>query len=119
MIKQAFLCIVLIFHAIFTTFAGSAEYDRELVEAARDMGKRYALVIGVEYVGNNALKWTVDDAVEIGWLLEKEFGFEVTCAITRYPKDRERKKRTREIDALVGVEYTDKEGILSLFDEGL
>ncbi len=64
----------------------------ELVEAARGLGKRYALVIGVEYVGNNALKWTVDDAVEVGWLLEKEFGFDVTSAITHYSRDMGRKK---------------------------
>ncbi|MCP4694670.1 MAG: PEGA domain-containing protein, partial [Desulfobacterales bacterium] len=83
---------------------------------ARELGKRCALVIGVEYAGVRELKWTVDDAVEVGWLLEKEFGFDVTCAITRYPKDKERKKRAEEIKALVGIKYTDKEGISNLID---
>ncbi len=66
MVKRAFLCISLIFILISTAIAGTVEFDRELVEAARGLGKRYALVVGVEYAGNNALKWTVDNAVEIG-----------------------------------------------------
>ncbi len=54
--------------------------------------------------------------MEVGWLLEKEFGFDVTRAITRYRRDKGRKKKAGEINALVGVQYTDKEGISNLID---
>ncbi len=116
MIKKVFPCILMIFLTFSTVFAGTMEVDPELSQAAGELGNRYALIIGVEYSGVRELKWTVDDAVEVGWLLEKEFGFDVTCAITRYPRDKERKKKAREINALVGVKYTDKEGISNLID---
>ncbi len=65
MIKKVFPCILLIFLTFSTVFAGTREVDPELAEAARELGKRYALIIGVEYAGIRELKWTVDDAVEV------------------------------------------------------
>ena len=91
-------------------------YDPELKSAVAGIGKKYALVIGIENK-KNKLIWAVDDAVEIGWLLKQDFGFDVTCAITRYPSDSVRQKRAKALKALAGENYTDKNGILSLFDK--
>ncbi len=65
MIKKAIPCILLIFLSFSTAFAGTREVDRELVEAAGGRGARCALVIGVEYVGNNLLYFFPDPSDEI------------------------------------------------------
>ena len=91
-------------------------YDPELKSAVAGIGKKYALVIGIENK-KNKLIWAVDDAVEIGWLLKQDFGFDVTCAITRYPSDSVRQERAKPLKALAGENYTDKNGILGLFDK--
>ncbi len=48
-------CIVSIFLTFSTVFAGTREVDPELIQAAGDLGKRCALVIGVEYASPDAL----------------------------------------------------------------
>ena len=92
-------------------------YDSLIGEAVQGLGKKYALVIGVDYAGADRLEWTVDDAVEIGWLLDERFGFDVTCAITRYPLDEARNEKAEALNAMVGKQYTDQTGILNLFDQ--
>ncbi len=71
MIQGVFSCILLMFIAFSTVFAGAREADHELAEVTRELEKRCALIIGVEYVGIRELKWTVDNAVECGRLLKK------------------------------------------------
>jgi len=89
--------------------------DPELAAGAREFGRKHALVMGIENK-KDPLIWAVDDAVEIGWVLKERFGFDVTCAITRYPHDSQRKQRAKALDALVGIKYTDQDGLLELID---
>jgi len=119
--KKKWLILILFFMGfVFSMKAHAATkdygYDPELKSAVAGIGKKYALVIGIENK-KNRLIWAVDDAVEIGWLLKQDFGFDVTCAITRYPSAPGRKNHAEKLDALVGKRYTDRNGILNLFDE--
>ena len=119
--KKKWMILTLFFMGIVLTMKAHAVtkdygYDPELKSAVTGIGKKYALVIGIENK-KNRLRWAVDDAVEIGWLLKQDFGFDVTCAITRYPSAPGRKNHAKMLDALVGEHYTDKNGILNLFDE--
>ena len=94
-----------------------------LVDEIRLLKKRIALVVGIDYPEGSSygcLKWTVDDAVEIGWLLKEQYGFEVICAITGPPRDRAdgtRQEHLRALDARIGPEHTCKNGLERLFME--
>ena len=119
-----FLVIVRIVFPSWTAAAQSQTKDfiadPVLVDDILRIQKRVALVVGIEYPHGspyNILKWTVDDAVEIGCLLQEQYGFDVICAITNYPEDEKRKARAIRLNARVGEKYTDKAGLDALFDE--
>ena len=90
--------------------------DPGLASSISNLGNKHALVIGIENK-LNPLIWAVDDAVEIGWILKNRYGFDVTCAITKYPSNPDRIKRAKHLNSFVGKQYTDKNGILNLFDK--
>ncbi|MCP4112770.1 MAG: DUF1566 domain-containing protein [Desulfobacteraceae bacterium] len=58
------------------------QYDPELGRAVRGLGKKYALVIGIDAYKNKPLPYAVEDAKEIGSLLNKRYGFEVESLVT-------------------------------------
>ncbi|MCP4112769.1 MAG: DUF1566 domain-containing protein [Desulfobacteraceae bacterium] len=53
-------------------------YDPDLGKALQRMGKKYALVIGVDYPPPHTLDWTVRDAKMIAKTLQDVYGFETT-----------------------------------------
>jgi len=59
------------------------QHDPELSKAVRILGKKYALVIGInEYRDWKPLPYAIRDAKQIGRLLDERFGFEVEYLVT-------------------------------------
>jgi len=57
------------------------DYAIELGQTASGLGKKFALVIGVEHYAKNPLPWAGKDAQKIGTVLDDIYGFEVTALI--------------------------------------
>ncbi len=70
MIPRIILISIMLFICMASTLSAQVEgrgpYDPKLAEAVLGLGKRYALLIGVEYAPPFTLDWTAKDAEMVG-----------------------------------------------------
>ncbi len=78
------ILITLFFYMAPPLYAQDKErgpYDPELANAVQGLGKKYALLIGVEYDPPYTLDWTARDAEMIANTLKGVYGFDTTLLI--------------------------------------
>ena len=77
------LLLCLLFSSLaFAQTKDYGSYDPALGQAIKSLGKKYALVIGIDKYRHEPLPYAVRDAKEIGRLLKNRFGFRVEYLIT-------------------------------------
>ncbi len=75
---MSFFCMAL---SLYAQSGEAGSYDPKLAKAVEGLGKRYALLIGVEYAPPFTLDWTAKDAEMIANTFNGVYGFETILLI--------------------------------------